>query len=134
MRSSTVTSLADTINEWFDALDMLSDSAQEFVMDPPASPEEMEFGEEFPDRDGASSLEPPDSSGETDIEEEEEVAALVKNQSAASSDKVLQVKRRTQLPATQASDEGSLFAILKKNVGKVGNSLSPFAPLKGCYY
>ena len=122
MRSSTDTSLPDTVNEWYDALDILGDSAQEFVMDGQASPEELEFGEKFlaHDSTSASSLEPPESFGETELEEDE-VAAMVKYRIAESSDKALPITRRTQLAATQVSDEGSLFAILKNNVGKVNN-------------
>ena len=122
MRSSTDTSLPDTVNEWYDALDILGDSAQEFVMDGQASPEELEFGDKFlaHDSTSASSLEPPESFGETELEEDE-VAAMVKYRTAESSDNALPITRRTQLAATQVSDEGSLFAILKNNVGKVGN-------------
>jgi hypothetical protein len=45
---------------------------------------------------------------------------MIKNRSVEPSDEALAVTRRTHLAATQVSDEGSLFAILKNNVGRVG--------------
>ncbi|PIL32143.1 hypothetical protein GSI_06849 [Ganoderma sinense ZZ0214-1] len=48
---------------------------------------------------------------ETDSESEEEVAKLVAEEPAV-------VQRRTTLPSGPVGDEGSLFGVLKKNVGK----------------
>jgi hypothetical protein len=85
------------------------------VLDAQASPDEVELEERFLAHDSASSLEAPESSGETDAEEDE-VSAMIIIRSV----EALPITRRTQLAATQVSDEGSLFAILKNNVGRVG--------------
>jgi hypothetical protein len=118
IRSFAATS-SDTLGEWFDALDGLGDVAREFVLDPQSSPAEMEFGGKVPDG-SHSSLELPESGADSDVEEDE-VAAMIKAQSAKSSTQALQITRRTQLAAPQLGDEGSLFAILKKNIGKVSS-------------
>lgn len=110
LRDSTTT-MSDSFVEWFDAED---EGPQEFIMDV-----------------GQDAFEPPsrmhsvtndisadNSSIDTDYEEALTTSVSVAHGESTSFGKV-QVVRRTQLPALPPADEGSLFAILKKNVGKV---------------
>jgi oxysterol-binding protein-related protein 3/6/7 len=115
-RSSITTSFSDTVSEWFDAQDNL-DGAQEFVLDAHSSPIEMEQ-DRMDSHDSHSSLELPGPGTDTDIEDvEAESSADVP--SNIELDKPSQVVRRSRLAAGPVGDEGSLFSILKKNVGKV---------------
>ncbi len=126
-RMSIATSGTDSISEWFDASEGMNEGAQEFVLDV-----QTFEGSEQPSRmltissDSRSSLDHADNSSiDTDIAEEEPPARMPSEDSepdpVASS---LQVVRRTKLPAPPVGDEGSLFSILKKNVGKVSVILS----------
>ena len=113
--ASTVTSLSDGGSIWFDAVDEL-DGAEEFILDPPHS-EACAPEDRIPVLDGQSTS---NASEESDTDDEEEVARL----SLAVSDRVVkagaqQQTQRTSLPSGPVADEGSLFAVFKKNVGKV---------------
>ena len=104
--------------EWFDAVEDGFNGPQEFVLDPgvdgtgtePGSrivPESInESQTSFHSQDDRSSV-------DTDIHEPDLVPAV------ADRTPCTEVKHRTQLPALPPADEGSLFTILKKNVGKV---------------
>ena len=112
--ASTVTSLSDGGSIWFDAVDE-PDGAEEFILDPPHS--EAGAPEDRIVLDGQSTS---NASEESDTDDEEEVARL----SLAVSDRVVkssaqQLIHRTSLPSGPVGDEGSLFAVFKKNVGKV---------------
>ncbi|KII93353.1 hypothetical protein PLICRDRAFT_151971 [Plicaturopsis crispa FD-325 SS-3] len=122
-RSSLASAISDgTLNEWFDAPDGEEEGAEEFVMD--ASPEDEQDGTSRITRTESPSSSQDqefDTSADTDSEDEE--AALQTTLSldtglADSNEPAGEVARRTQLPAGPTSDEGSLFAVLKKNVGK----------------
>ena len=114
--ASTVTSLSDGGSIWFDAMDE-PDGAEEFFLDP--QPMEAGAGEDrIPVLDGQSSSYLSGESSDTD--EEEAVGRL----SLAASERgeragTQQVVYRTTLPSGPVADEGSLFALFKKNVGKV---------------
>lgn len=102
-RTSIATTVSDSINEWFDALDDPNDGLEEFVMDVNASPDaEPEGPSRILTNDSRSSLNESESSS---IDTREIIES--------------ETPGRTQLPVPAPSDEGSLFAILKKNVGKV---------------
>ncbi|KAF9569769.1 hypothetical protein CPC08DRAFT_701646 [Agrocybe pediades] len=100
----SVTSASDSVVEWFDAVD---EGPQEFV---------VEMGQDVSEPgsrmlSGSSET----SSVDTDFEEcEPALSTTLESPSARS----MAVSRRTRLPCPPPSDEGSLFAILKKNVGK----------------
>jgi len=117
-RHSIATTMSDSASEWFDA----SEGAEEFVLDD-VIPDANEQPSYIMTNDSASStsLEPDAESVDTDIESEE-LPAPVSDDAPASPDTPLQVARRTHLPAPITGDEGSLFTVLKKNVGKVCNS------------
>jgi hypothetical protein len=107
--------LSDGGSIWFDAADE-PDGAEEFILDPPHS-EAGAPEDRIPVSDGQST---PNASEESDTDDEEEVARL----SLAVSDRVVkagaqQLTHRTSLPSGPVADEGSLFAVFKKNVGKV---------------
>ncbi|CAK5265274.1 unnamed protein product [Mycena citricolor] len=96
--SSMTTTTTDSGVEWFDAE---SDGAEEFVLDvPPAieSQQPSKIVNASTDSLGHSSI-------DTDIADEPEQSPV-------------EINRRAQLPARPIGDEGSLFAVLKKNVGK----------------
>lgn len=111
-RHSISTTASDNTNEWYDAVDHF-DGPEEFVMELQPTPEGTEQSSRIPSNDSRSSLERSESCS-TGAEEE--------RTSEASSESNLDVRaivRRTSLPSPVVGDEGSLFAILKKNVGKV---------------
>lgn len=113
--ASTVTSLSDGGSIWFDAVDE-PDGAEEFILDPPQS-EAGAPEDRIPVLDGQSTS---NASEESDTDDEEEVSRL----SLAVSDRIVkagpqQLAHRTSLPSGPVGDEGSLFAVFKKNIGKV---------------
>jgi hypothetical protein len=113
--SILTTTTSESTNEWFDA-DSINDGAEEFILDiPPAL--ESRHPSQIMSNDSRSSL--GRSSADTDIVGE---PSRVPSESGTvdPKDLVVQVTRRTHLPAAPVGDEGSLFTILKKNVGKVG--------------
>ncbi|KAF5377565.1 hypothetical protein D9615_005220 [Tricholomella constricta] len=113
-RTSIATTISDSVYEWFDALD----GAEEFVMDVQVTPEGTEQPSRILTNESRSSLQET-SSIDTDIEEDGYVDYQPGTPTSAQPiPDALQVKRRTQLPSSPVGDEGSLFAILKKNVGK----------------
>ncbi|KAJ3907829.1 oxysterol binding protein [Lentinula edodes] len=113
-RTSVATTITDSLNEWFDASE--GEGVQEFVLDEQTSPDNGEMPSRITTTDSQSSLDhAEESSIDTDIEDvggEPSVLDQVARTSQA------QVVRRTHLPAPITGDEGSLFAVLKKNVGK----------------
>ncbi|KAK7463810.1 Oxysterol-binding protein 3 [Stygiomarasmius scandens] len=113
-RHSIATTMSDSASEWFDA----SEGAEEFVLDD-GTPDANEQPSYIMTNDSASStsLEPDAESVDTDMESEE-LSTPVSDDIPASPDAPLQVARRTHLPAPITGDEGSLFTVLKKNVGK----------------
>lgn len=108
---TTTTTRSDSVNEWFDAD---SDGAEEFVLDiPPAQLDsESRQPSKIASNDSRSSL--GHSSANTDI-----VGEPTRASSESTVDNEVKVVRRVHLPAAPVGDEGSLFTILKKNVGKV---------------
>jgi hypothetical protein len=106
--SVLTTTTSESVNEWFDA-----DSAEEFILDIPPAQLDSRQPSKIMSNDSRSSL--GGSSVDTDIVGE---PSRVPSESPTVIE--LEVARRTHLPAAPVGDEGSLFAILKKNVGKVG--------------
>jgi hypothetical protein len=104
-----------SVNEWFDASDSLGDGAQEFVLDVETPPPEKEDLYAV-DVTGSASCADQDGS-DTDDELDVEMALSPRHKRQATEDD--HIVRRTKLPTGPIGDEGSLFAILKKNVGKV---------------
>ncbi|KAF8912866.1 oxysterol binding protein [Gymnopilus junonius] len=101
----SITTTSDSLVEWFDAVD---EGPQEFIME--VCPEISEPGSRL------LSASPEDTSSiDTDVEEPAIPSAPL-HESIYS--RAFQVIRRTQLPCPAPGDEASLFAILKKNVGK----------------
>ncbi|KAG1755070.1 Oxysterol-binding protein-domain-containing protein [Suillus paluster] len=104
--ATSVSSLSDIAPiEWFDAED---DPGQEFFLDATTPEEEKELS--VPQSE-TSSL------NQTESSEEEEPSPTPVNDTDPSVN-ARQVVRRTRLPSGPVGDEGSLFAILKNNVGK----------------
>jgi len=104
-RASIVTTTSDSF--WFDAPEF-GDGPEEFLLEPTGADDHGPDSRitEHNDRDDSNSV-------DTDIEEtpEHEPTDLPSDPS--------QVTRRAQLPSLPPADEGSLFTVLKKNVGKV---------------
>lgn len=113
-RHSMATTISDSTHEWHDAADVMSDGLEEFVMDAPEQPGQISRVSTIGSQ---KSLEQPDRSGdETDLDEDQLAPRdLLKHNTQTSI-------RRSQLPCRILGDEGSLFAVLKQNVGKVGSS------------
>jgi oxysterol-binding protein-related protein 3/6/7 len=112
LRDSVATSISDSPLEWFDAMDAL-DGPEEFVLEPVQdAPEPVGLMA----TDGQSNSD--NSSLDTNINDLASLSASTPELVATSSG-IYKVMRRTQLPVPSCSDEGSLFTILKKNVGKV---------------
>jgi len=109
LRDSVATSFSDSLLEWFDA----TDGPEEFVMEPV---------QDVPDSVGLLATDiqssSDNSSVDTNIDDLDSQAAPAPEVVTTSSGN-FKVVRRTQLPVPSCSDEGSLFTILKKNVGKV---------------
>jgi oxysterol-binding protein-related protein 3/6/7 len=114
--ASTVTSLtSEGGSMWFDAEEEL-DGAEEFFLD--AQPSEAgAVDDQMPVLDGQCNS---NASGESsDTDDEEDVARLSMAVDRGVRADTQQLTRRTSLPSGPVSDEGSLFAVFKKNVGKV---------------
>ncbi|KAG1783723.1 Oxysterol-binding protein-domain-containing protein [Suillus placidus] len=102
----SMSSLSDSAhNEWFDAEE---DLGEEFFLDVPNPDEEREF---IVPQSETSSL------NQTASSDEEEHSPPLAHDTDPSVN-ARQVVRRTRLPSGPMGDEGSLFAILKNNVGK----------------
>lgn len=109
IRNSVASGGSGTL-EWFDAED---DGPQEFIMD--LGPEQSEPGSRLLPQEEETGQD--SSSIDTDIEEHEKIVSPLPKPEIESPTQTQ--NRRTQLPCLPPSDEGSLFGILKKNVGKV---------------
>lgn len=112
-RTSITTSTSDgTASEWFDA----PDGGEEFFLelDEPAPGEEK-------DEVGLMGSSTSSLGGSSDAEEEAIAAELLARSEEVEVDpgmKAKHVARRVELPSGPVGDEGSLFTVLKKNVGK----------------
>jgi len=116
--ASTVTSLSDGGSIWFDATDE-PDGAEEFFLDP--LPLEAGAAEDrIPALDGQGNSIASGESSDTDEEEGEGRLSLATSERGVrtGAQQVL-VAHRMSLPSGPVADEGSLFALFKKNVGKV---------------
>lgn len=113
-RHSISTTASDNTHEWYDAVEHF-DGPEEFVMELQPTPEGTELPSRIPSNDSRSSLERPESCNTgADVGGERTLEA-----SSESNIDARAIVRRTCLPSRVVGDEGSLFAILKKNVGKV---------------
>ncbi|KAJ6627191.1 oxysterol binding protein [Mycena sp. CBHHK59/15] len=108
--SVLTTTTSESINEWFDADS--NEGAEEFILDIPPQLDSRQTSK-IVSNDSRSSL--GHSSVDTDIVEE---PSRKPSESSTVDGAAVQVIRRTHLPAPPVGDEGSLFTILKKNVGK----------------
>ncbi|KAF8807598.1 oxysterol binding protein [Phlegmacium glaucopus] len=111
LHDSVATSFSDDHFEWFDATDAF-DGPEEFVMEPIQDVPEP-VGLLATDVQSNSD----NSSIDTNIDDLDTLAAPAPGVLTTSSGN-FKVVRRTELPAPSCSDEGSLFTILKKNIGK----------------
>ena len=111
LHESITTSFSDSPLEWFDATDVF-DGPEEFVLEPV---QDVPVSVGLLEADSQSD----NSSIDTNIDDLDSLAAPAPEAVATSSSGGFNVVRRTQLPVPSFSDEGSLFTILKKNVGKV---------------
>lgn len=103
-RTSIATSASDSF--WFDAPEF-DDGPEEFLLESTGADDQGPDSRIIDSNDAYSV--------DTDIEGEE----TPKREAVGLPPDSSQVTRRTQLPSLPPADEGSLFAVLKKNVGKV---------------
>ncbi|KAJ7130101.1 oxysterol binding protein [Mycena crocata] len=111
--SILTTTTSESINEWFDADS--NDGAEEFILDIPPALVDSRQSSKIMSNDSRSSL--GHSSVDTDIagqpsRDPSESSTVDPN------DALVHITRRSHLPSPPVGDEGSLFTILKKNVGK----------------
>lgn len=119
-RHTSISTTVSDLSEWFDALDGINEGAQEFVMDVQTPTDGNEQPSQLLNNDSHSTLEhATNSSVDTEAEAIQEDEINSKDGRNEIPHNPAQSSRRTQLPAHTSGDEGSLFAILKKNVGKV---------------
>ncbi|KAJ7071280.1 oxysterol binding protein [Mycena amicta] len=107
--SVLTTTTSESVNEWFDFDGDSHDGAEEFILDIPSGQLQSRQPSNLVGNESTSSL--GHSSLDTDIAGEPE---KVPSEHSGTS----RIARRTRLPSPPVGDEGSLFTILKKNVGK----------------
>lgn len=111
---------------WYDAPEF--DGAEEFVLD--GTPGEETQGSQLSYVDSPTLMEEEDEITETEsgseMAEEELRRAMSPTPGMVNGEAI---SRRLELPSPPVGDEGSLFAVLKKNVGKVGGT-NIFSDLK----
>ena len=113
---STILSGTDGSSVWYDANSGDDLTAEEYVL------KEDEVGEEASST-GMSSRKEADSSIEKDRESQDDFDLA--EDDTPDEKPTTSIDRRNQLPSRPPAEEGSLFSILKKNVGQVGeNSLN----------
>lgn len=105
---------------WYDAPEF--EGAEEFVIEAPPTDETPSSKISQSPQIAPEDLEWEGSDTDTESSLHEETAAT--STPSPSEEAQHGVARRTQLPSPPAGDEGSLFAVLKKNVGKVRPSIS----------
>lgn len=124
MRSSRRQSTHSELSIWYDAPEF--DGAEEFILED--QPVEDNLGSQFSEApstglasasstSGFGSNTTSDSDSDSDSELPVDVETAATSETSPSQDQP--IARRSQLPSPVVGDEGSLFAVLKKNVGKV---------------
>jgi hypothetical protein len=126
-RNSFSTTVSDgSMNEWFDAMDGYGEGAQEFVLEAQSPGDENELGVSKAATNSPSGTDSVESGTDDSDSEADAESVLMKltndSRKDPSDSPTLQVVRRSQLPNGPVTSEGSMFAILKKNVGKVRHS------------
>ncbi|KAI9445412.1 Oxysterol-binding protein-domain-containing protein [Lactarius indigo] len=115
---STATSLSDSGSIWFDATDEI-DGPEEFFLDTPPLEAGVTDGR-IASIDGQCNSHNSEEASDTDEEEDERPSLTVSEYQVG----VQKVTHRTSLPSGPVADEGSLFAVFKKNVGKDLSSIA----------
>lgn len=128
-RSSHRLSSQSEVSVWYDAEEY--GGAEEFVLDD-SPPDEIQASQ-FPDiptpeaaltSSSTGTISQTDSDSESDSDEEPLSPGTEEEQPSEPGPAQEQtIIRRTQLPSPVVGDEGSLFTVLKKNVGKVRGSI-----------
>jgi hypothetical protein len=111
------TSTASGLSVWYDAPE--PDGALEFVMDSAPSGSRFADEGEAPTEQGDEEDEGDDTDEESNEQPSTPPADVGGGDAKAAERAATQIVRRTQLPSGPVADEGSLFSVLKKNVGKV---------------
>lgn len=118
-RASTVASVSDGGSVFYDA-EGETEGAQEFVLDT-TLPTDYEAGMDSRITTADSRSDDYHGSDASDTDEEQVAHGPSPSKDEMELVRPLEIVRRTQLPTGPVGDEGSLFAVLKKNVGKVSN-------------
>ncbi|KZP32327.1 hypothetical protein FIBSPDRAFT_812623 [Athelia psychrophila] len=115
-RASISTTFSDGTQEWYDA----GDGGEEFELDLSDEPEPTPSVEKSEGQGGLGSNTDTGSrsslGGSSGSSKEDLTRVQIEEIDPAQ--KALQIVRRTELPSGPVGDEGSLFAVLKKSVGK----------------
>lgn len=115
-RASTVASVSDGGSVWYDA-EGETEGAQEFVLDT-TLPTDYEAGMDSRITTADSRSDDYHGSDASDTDEEQVAHGPSPSKDEMELARPLEIVRRIQLPTGPVGDEGSLFAVLKKNVGK----------------
>ncbi|KAH8120256.1 Oxysterol-binding protein-domain-containing protein [Phellopilus nigrolimitatus] len=105
----SMSTITDSASIWYDASDGEEPRAEEYVVRDGPGEEESTSAMDSPKTEADGSL---------DQEEEEEEENDIVEDDTPEEKSDLPVNRRTRLPAGPNGEEGSLFTILKKNVGQ----------------
>ncbi|KAI0048392.1 hypothetical protein FA95DRAFT_1558038 [Auriscalpium vulgare] len=117
-RASLAPSISDSGSIWYDA-EEAPEGAMEFLIDENPTPDTQE-GTESRLMAGSSASDSHSSDYDSGEERDLETDGTDPESTLSAQD----VPRRTQLPSGPVGDEGSLFAVLKKNVGKDLSNIS----------
>ncbi|EJD04020.1 uncharacterized protein FOMMEDRAFT_121479 [Fomitiporia mediterranea MF3/22] len=111
---SSMSTVTDSGSVFFDALDADEFGAEEYVVQEDQVEEERDSAKGAPSMDTKSSVQ----------EYEDECTDVQAEDDTPYESPGLLIDRRTRLPARPPTDEGSLFTILKKNVGQDLSNIS----------
>lgn len=129
-RTSFSASVSDSsMSEWFDAMEGYGEGAEEFVLEALSPGDDSELGSKPVTTGSPTETESAESGtddGDSEADTESVLMKLINDTRKDPSDSpTVQVVRRSELPTGPIGSEGSMFAILKKNVGKV-RSINPW--------
>ncbi|KAI0271494.1 Oxysterol-binding protein-domain-containing protein [Gloeopeniophorella convolvens] len=120
---STVTSLSDSGSIWYDAVDEPEGAEEFFLETPPLEAGATENRMNVFDEQLSQSTSHDSEASDTDEDEDEVRRSLAIGEHEATIGQQ-EITHRSTLPSGPVADEGSLFAVFKKNVGKDLSSIA----------
>lgn len=117
---SSISTITDNESTFFDAMSGEDFGAEEYVLHEEPADEDLGSMKRAPSSDTQSASVQEEDDDQRSVQAQDDSPGEVPN---------LPIARRTRLPARPPADEGSLFAVLKKNVGQVRTPPLLFSPL-----